>query len=258
MSGRVRFLRGRFVASGPRRASNLLAMRKTRRPGRLLRGAHAPVSFVLVGLALSFGLLGCSSGGSSDSASGPANSVSTGQTTDAAATPVASPTQGSIASSSPLPTVPGPVGQSLGCLTNGTLSGAFDIKVVDAVTRVNTQNVGENAPDAYYATSADKNTIAYFVFGKKSTVVVNGDGSWTGESGTDRRRWKRRCGQSHDRGFGCKRSTGEAPHGRSGDEVRREDPGTGSRASRQYRSEVHREDRRRVVDHAELISEGRT
>lgn len=143
------------------------------------------MSFVLVGLALSFGLLGCSSGGSSDSASGPANSVSTGQTTDAAATPVASPTQGSIASSSPLPTVPGPVGQSLGCLTNGTLSGAFDIKVVDAVTRVNTQNVGENAPDAYYATSADKNTIAYFVFGKKSTVVVNGDGSWTGESGTD-------------------------------------------------------------------------
>ena len=56
---------------------------------------------------------------------------------------------------------------------------------MDVLTEVNTRNVGENAPDAYYATKIGKNTIGYFVFGKKATVVVNGDGSWSGESGTD-------------------------------------------------------------------------
>lgn len=65
------------------------------------------------------------------------------------------------------------------------MSGPFEENVVDAITRVNTQNAGENAPDAYYATSWGKNTIGYFVFGSKATVVVNGDGSWSGESGTD-------------------------------------------------------------------------
>lgn len=72
-----------------------------------------------------------------------------------------------------------------GCLTSGSLSGAFEEKAVDVLTEVNTSNAGENAPDAYYATRIGKNAVGYFVFGKKVTLVVNGDGSWSGESGTD-------------------------------------------------------------------------
>ena len=74
---------------------------------------------------------------------------------------------------------------AIGCLTNGSLSGAFEEKAVDVLTQVNTRNEGANAPDAYYSTKIGKNSIGYFVFGKKATVVVNGDGSWSGESGTD-------------------------------------------------------------------------
>ena len=190
MSARVRFSPARFVASRrsrPCRASNLYPMRETRRPAGPIRVARAPVYVAVASLALSFSLFGCSSGGKSGSSSSAVNPDTTTQPTDTSVGPGAGSTDGSIASSPSLPSVslPAPVGQSLGCLTNGTLSGAFELTLVDAVTQVNTQNVGENAPDAYYATSADKNTIAYFVFGKKSTVVVNGDGSWTGESGTD-------------------------------------------------------------------------
>ena len=67
----------------------------------------------------------------------------------------------------------------------GALSGAFEEKAVNVLTEVNTRNEGENAPDAYYSTKIGKNSIGYFVFGKKATVVVNGDGSWSAESGTD-------------------------------------------------------------------------
>ena len=85
----------------------------------------------------------------------------------------------------PLPGSPGAGIGVTGCVTNGSLSGAFEEKAVDVLTQVNTLNEGENAPDAYYSTRIGKNTIGYFVFGKKATIVVNGDGSWSGESGTD-------------------------------------------------------------------------
>ena len=84
-----------------------------------------------------------------------------------------------------LPGTPAAGLASTGCVTNGSLSGAFEEKAVNVLTEVNTRNEGENAPDAYYSTRVGKNSIGYFVFGKKATVVVNGDGSWSGESGTD-------------------------------------------------------------------------
>ena len=123
------------------------------------------------------------------SSSGSTEAVDTSVTTSAASTEVPAIVSTVAGSTANGPVVAPPVsvetGPSLGCLTNGTMSGPFKEKVVDAITRVNTQNAGENAPDAYYATSWGKNTIGYFVFGSKATVVVNGDGSWSGESGSD-------------------------------------------------------------------------
>ncbi len=125
-------------------------------------------------------LAGCTS--SADSTDSPAASsdvaavASDPSTSSSASTSVA---QSSIAA----PPVPSAV--KIGCLTSGSLSGPFEETAVDVLTEVNTSNAGENAPDAYYATRIGKNTVGYFVFGKKVTLVVNGDGSWSGESGTD-------------------------------------------------------------------------
>ena len=123
--------------------------------------------------AVSLALVGCS-GGSSDTTSAASDSAAT--TVQGTAFPSTDPTAPTVA-------VVQPTAPALGCVTNGKLSGAFDLEVKDAITQVNTQNVGENAPDAYYSTFAGKNTIGYFAFGNKATVVVNGDGSWIGESG---------------------------------------------------------------------------
>ena len=98
---------------------------------------------------------------------------------------VTGPQPSTTIAAAPLPAVPGPDFGGIGCLTNGSLSGAFEEKAVDVLTQVNTRNEGENAPDAYYSTRIGKNSIGYFVFGKKATIVVNGDGSWSGESGKD-------------------------------------------------------------------------
>lgn len=125
------------------------------------------------GLAVVSLALAACGGGSSDTTSAPTDSAATTVPGTAFPTESAAPTL-PVA----LPTAP-----AVGCVTNGKLSGAFELEVKDAITQVNTQNVGENAPDAYYSTYAGKNTIGYFAFGKKATVVVNGDGSWTGETG---------------------------------------------------------------------------
>lgn len=142
-------------------------------------------SIGVVTIVLLVGLAGCkSSSGSTDAAPSTADSTpSVAPPLDSSAS-TAAPTTASTdtPSSVVLPAVP--VART-GCLTNGTMSGPFEEKVVDAITQVNTQNVGENAPDAYYATSWGKNTIGYFAFGRKATVVVNGDGSWSGQSGAD-------------------------------------------------------------------------
>ncbi len=120
---------------------------------------------------------GCT--GSSDSSDSTSSSSSSGSEST-----VAIPDPQAVTTiAGPLP--PGPGAGVIGCLTNGSLSGAFEEKAVDVLTVVNTRNEGENAPDAYYATKIGKNSIGYFVFGKRATVVVNGDGSWSGESGTD-------------------------------------------------------------------------
>lgn len=194
MSVRRRFWPGRSVASGPPPASNLFLMREPRRRQRPIRGAHAPVSAGLVSLALCSALCvglvtGCS-GGDSNPGTGPtappsAAPSSAAPSSDESSTAAAEVTQGSVPATTLLPTVALPTGPVIGCLTNGSITGAFEVRLVDSITQVNTKNVGENAPDAYYATSAGKNTVGYFVFGNKSTVVVNGDGSWTGESGAD-------------------------------------------------------------------------
>ena len=166
-------------------------MRETRQ--RPIRVAHAPVSAGLASSALRsavysilcVGLVAGCSGGDSKPGTGPTTTASAAPSTDESSTAPAEVPQGSVSPTTLLPAVALPPGPFIGCVTNGSLSGAFDLTVVDAITQVNTQNVGENAPDAYYATSAGKNTVGYFVFGKKSTVVVNGDGTWTGESGGD-------------------------------------------------------------------------
>lgn len=168
-------------------------MLETRRRLRSIRIWQAPVCVGLIGVVgvvgLSAVLAGCSGGSKGSSGSGASDSVGLVATTVLAGDPTPpaapSPSDGSSTAASvvttPLPALPS--GPKIGCLTNGSLSGAIDLKLVDSITQVNTQNVGENAPDAYYATVAGKNTIGYFVFGKKATVVVNGDGSWTGQSG---------------------------------------------------------------------------
>ncbi len=164
-------------------------MRETRRRQRPIRVAHAPVSAGLASLALCsalcVGLVAGCSGGDSKPGTGPTTTSSAAPSIDESTTGAAEVTQGSVPASTLLPTVALPTGPVIGCLTNGSITGAFEVKLVDSITQVNTKNVGENAPDAYYATSAGKNTVGYFVFGNKSTVVVNGDGSWTGESGAD-------------------------------------------------------------------------
>jgi hypothetical protein len=136
-------------------------------------------------VAVLSGLAGCSSSsGTTDAPSSTAATAATAEsspsTGDAPDTLASSTVEASTVASAPV----GPV-TNTGCLTNGTMSGPFEEKVVDAITQVNTQNAGENAPDAYYATSWGKNTIGYFAFGGKATIVVNGDGSWSGQSGAD-------------------------------------------------------------------------
>ncbi len=127
---------------------------------------------------------GCTS--SADTSATADSTVPTSAESTAGVTePVTEPQSSITLSSAPLITVAGAGSAVIGCLTNGSLSGAFEEKAVDVLTEVNTRNEGENAPDAYYATKVGKNSIGYFVFGKKATVVVNGDGSWSGESGTD-------------------------------------------------------------------------
>lgn len=150
-------------------------------------GRHiAPQSLRVACSALSIALLvaGCtSSSNSADSSVGAPPSSS-----DSAVVSSDPSTSADASSSSAGPSVASPPAISvptIGCLTSGSLSGPFEEKVVDVLTEVNTRNVGENAPDAYYATRIGKNTVGYFVFGKKVTLVVNGDGSWSGESGTD-------------------------------------------------------------------------
>lgn len=136
----------------------------------------------VLGVSLLLAVSGCSSSSDGNDATDAATTVA-----ESSAAPVdsAPSTQASTAPGPPVVALPQPPAPSVGCLTSGTLSGAFDEKVTDVITEVNTANAGENAPDAYYATRVGKNTIGYFVFGKKATVVVNGDGSWSGESGTD-------------------------------------------------------------------------
>ncbi len=146
-------------------------------------GCHKrPKPWRFAGLSVLVALLvgGCT--GSSDSSDSTSPSISSASETTLVVT---DPQPSTTIAAAPLPGVPGPDFGGIGCLTNGSLSGAFEEKAVDVLTQVNTRNEGENAPDAYYSTKIGKNSIGYFVFGKKATVVVNGDGSWSGESGTD-------------------------------------------------------------------------
>jgi hypothetical protein len=149
--------------------------RRRRRP---LSGSLGFATMVLV-----VGLAGCKSSSGTDAPTTAEATAPLAPTLDSAAQTTLVPTSASGEPSSVvLPAVPV---NKIGCLTNGTMSGPFEEKVVDAITQVNTQNAGENAPDAYYATTWGKNTIGYFAFGRKATIVVNGDGSWSGQSGAD-------------------------------------------------------------------------
>ena len=163
----------------------MLDARRRLRPNRL-----SVVPIALAAATVTVILAGCSGGSkSTDAPAVDSASITTGPPVDTSISSVSvSAGDTGVATSAPTSVVQAPpisVGPRIGCLTNGSISGAIDEKVVDGVTQVNTQNLGENAPDAYYATTVGKNTVGYFVFGKKTTVVVNGDGSWTGQSGAD-------------------------------------------------------------------------
>lgn len=141
---------------------------------------------VCSGVSAALLLVGCTSSADSTDSADPTKTDATSAEVSAVVSDPSSTAAASTAlpestgASGPLPSI-----ATLGCLTSGSLSGAFEEKALDVRTEVNTSNVGENAPDAYYATRIGKNTVGYFVFGKKVTLVVNGDGSWSGESGTD-------------------------------------------------------------------------
>ncbi len=136
-------------------------------------------------MAVALFLAGCTgSSDSSDTTVPPSSLSETSETSESITVATEAPPSVTV-TTPPVVGVPGAGFAVIGCLTNGSLSGAFEEKAVDVLTEVNTRNEGENAPDAYYSTKIGKNSIGYFVFGKKATIVVNGDGSWSGESGTD-------------------------------------------------------------------------